>query len=97
MAKTLAPEVVPFSSEEIGIKNLVFRTEIAVRGRADLMPKKKLKARSPVKRIEFGDRSRRIKKSVSSPLRKEQNRILGQEDNGCLPARFYRTLLINKK
>ena len=39
MAEALAPEVVPFSSEEIGIKNLVFRTEVAVRGHADLMPK----------------------------------------------------------
>ena len=26
-------EVAPFSSAEIGIKNLVFRTEVAVRGR----------------------------------------------------------------
>ena len=39
MAEALAPEVVPFSSEEIGIKNSVFRTEVAVKGRADLMPK----------------------------------------------------------
>ena len=35
----LKPEVVPLSSEEIGIKNSVFRTEVAVKGRADLMPK----------------------------------------------------------
>ena len=39
LPEALAPEVVPFSSEEIGIKNLVFRTEVAVRGCADLMPK----------------------------------------------------------
>ena len=39
LAEALALEVVPVSSEEIGIKNLVFRKEVAVRGRADLMPK----------------------------------------------------------
>ena len=36
-------EVAPFSSAEIGIKNLVFRTEVAVRGRgsdANLRAKK---------------------------------------------------------
>ena len=40
LAEALAPKVVPFSSEEIGIKNVVFRTEVTVRGRAELMPKK---------------------------------------------------------
>ena len=39
LAEALAPEVVPFSSEGIGINNLVFRTEVAVKGRADLIPK----------------------------------------------------------
>ena len=40
VARTLKPEVAPFSSEEIGIKNSLFRTEVTVRGRADLMPNK---------------------------------------------------------
>ena len=31
-------EVAPFSSAEIGIKNLVLRTEVAVNGRANPMP-----------------------------------------------------------
>ena len=31
-------EVAPFSSAEIGIKNSVFRMEVAVNGRANLMP-----------------------------------------------------------
>ena len=52
LARTLKLEVVPFSSEEIGIKNSVFRMEVAVRGRADLMPKKLLGV-SLVKGIEF--------------------------------------------
>ncbi len=39
MARTLKPEVTPFSSEEIGIKNSVFRTEVAVKGHVDFMPK----------------------------------------------------------
>ena len=31
-------EVAPFSSADIGIKNLVFRTEVTMNGRANLMP-----------------------------------------------------------
>ena len=58
----------------------------------------KIPGTSPVKRTEFGDRSRRIKRSVFCPLRgKERSRILGKEDSRCLPARFYRTLLARKR
>ena len=39
LAEASPREVAPFSSEEIRIKNLVFRTEVAVTGGADLMPK----------------------------------------------------------
>ena len=39
LAEALAPEVVPFSSEEIGIKNSVFRTEVAVKGSVIWCPK----------------------------------------------------------
>ena len=40
IGRSLSTGSLPFSSEEIGIKNSVFRTEVAVRGHADLMPKK---------------------------------------------------------
>ncbi len=51
MARTLKPEVVPFSSEEIRIKKLVFRTGVAVKGRVDLMSK--IRARCPRKEVSF--------------------------------------------
>ena len=41
-------EVAPFSSAEIGIKNLVLKTEVAVNGRANLMPNSGRRSRAGV-------------------------------------------------
>ena len=73
------------SSEEIGIKNSVFRTEFAMKGRVDLMPKLRAKKRSRVlgQQLAWQDVLK-----LSQNLRGEAERILGQEVNRCLPIKF---------
>ena len=77
------------------IKNLVFRTEVAVKGHADLMPKTP-GSLTREKNGVWGQKSKEKKVGFQpTPERAKQN--LGQEDNRCLPARFYRTPLARKR
>ena len=49
-------EVAPFSSAEIGINNLVYRTEVAVNGRANLMPNSRRRSRAGFQDNSWSDR-----------------------------------------
>ena len=85
LARTLKTEVAPFSSAEIGIKNLVLRTEVAVNGQANLMPNSGRRSRAGIFRTAV-DVIRWIETAAKIPGKSGKN--LAQVDNWCLQAKL---------
>ena len=77
-------EVAPFSSAEMGIRKLVFWTEVVVRGRGS-GAKLRAKKQSRVFRTAVGV-IRCIETVAEIPGKSGKN--LGQEDNRCLQAKL---------